>query len=216
MPLRSTLSFALLLLLATPACSQPDPKAATKVNFRRVINSGLAERTLCLANPTRIGDPAIRFPVVVSSEDEGLFGERWRKRMKALLQVGVVTKRDTLIESSRYDYRMERPGESREPARVPGAKYVLTSEVRPENGSRRLCYGHKEVSEILRFTEPADMFGRRMTEVTYKTEVVGQPEWAKDKRVREVFTDLAAATSDREERITLVLTSEGWIWPEGL
>lgn len=80
-------------------------------------------------------------------------------------------------------------------------------DLKVQNGNMRpfahLCLGDGKVDEIVRWTEPADMFGQKLTQVTYRYSATNLPATlpADDRRQLE---------TPQEAKATLVQTSDGW------
>lgn len=76
-------------------------------------------------------------------------------------------------------------------------------------------FGKATALKILNFTEPADYFGHRISDVTYTYTVSGIPEWAKDAELLELDNRLkieaASANTPIATTDVFVLTEKGWI-----
>ena len=76
------------------------------------------------------------------------------------------------------------------------------------------CYGTAVVDGVVRFTEPADALGQKVTEVTYAYRVTQVARWAEDTELRRAYpyleAELASRGSPREATITFVQASDGW------
>ena len=85
------------------------------------------------------------------------------------------------------------------------AQYV---EQRESNGfeSRpvsKICYGELAVDKVIRFTAPADLLGKRVSEVHFTVKVKNLEDWAKP--LFQYFNQT------KERQALMVLTSDGWI-----
>lgn len=92
-------------------------------------------------------------------------------------------------------------------------RYSLTAA--GARASNRLCYGHREVTGIESFSQPAIEDGLRVTRVTYHYRVLDVPNWAKAEAVQQAYPEMARAV--RGEAIgsdKLALTMAGWQRPE--
>lgn len=80
-------------------------------------------------------------------------------------------------------------------------------------GGRRsgLCYGKPHVDEITNFTQPADMMGMTLSQVSYTYHLEDLPDWATNPKVKAAFPDVARNTAQSlEAKATVVLTNDGW------
>jgi len=99
-----------------------------------------------------------------------------------------------------------------EPA-IHASRYTVTA-----IGARfapRFCYGHREVSQIVSSTPPAQANGFVETQVTYTYVLKDVPVWAKGATVQAAFPAMAAATTNGGTATrTLAQTMAGWQVPE--
>ena len=212
--------------LLVAGCS--DPKAATKANFEAVINAYAEQHPSCFTLPR--GDVAdggageTQFPLNVEVTPRVLEFTRQinpgrLEQFEALVSAGL------LKMDSR---RLPKPaafGASAETAAVHVRSYSLTNEgtaalekadERDDAflGSRapRLCFGTPVVDEVVRFTEPADAMGAKVSMVAYTYHLKNVPAWALVDRMRKAFPELeSSAAKGQEATAHLALTNEGWI-----
>jgi hypothetical protein len=79
----------------------------------------------------------------------------------------------------------------------------------------RFCYGHREVSQIVSSTPPAQADGFVETKVTFTYTVKDVPVWAKSAAVLAAFPAMAQATANGGTASrTLAQTMAGWQVPE--
>ena len=196
-----------LALLATLAgCS--DTKDASEANFHKAAQAYLdTQYPHCFVVtdfPTKTQD----FDVTGTS-----------KALHALARVGIVSEKEIS--------RVEVPERLWQPARTDiyyaydltdeGRKYYKADAQKLLNGQTRggLCFGKAEVTAIEQFSEPGQMMGHTVADVTYAYKITGLPEWATNDEVKATIRDLgnAVATTDspaREKRV-MVLTNKGWV-----
>ena len=78
----------------------------------------------------------------------------------------------------------------------------------------QFCYGERTVTEIERFTEPSDMGGVHVSNVTYKYKVINIADWAKLAPVQKTFpymkTQIDSDSAPNEEQQPLFLMNDGW------
>ncbi len=67
----------------------------------------------------------------------------------------------------------------------------------------RICYGKLSVDQVTRFTAPADLMGKRVSQVQYRIKASDRPDWAEPLSVH--------FDPDKDLTALLVLTSEGWV-----
>jgi hypothetical protein len=78
----------------------------------------------------------------------------------------------------------------------------------------QFCYGERTVTEIERFTEPSDMGGVHVSNVTYKYKLTNISDWAKLASVQKYFTymktQIDSDSAPLEEQQTMFLMNDGW------
>ncbi|GLO31829.1 hypothetical protein KI429_08930 [Pseudomonas shirazica] len=130
------------------------------------------------------------------------------KALHALAQVGVVSEKEIS--------RTEVPARLWQAARTDiYYAYDLTDEGRKyykaDNG---LCFGKAQVTAIEQFSEPSEVTGQKMSNVTYAYKITGLPAWAGDDGVKASIAELGKAVASNEaplkETRAMVLTSQGW------
>ncbi|MEZ1438485.1 hypothetical protein QVM41_19630 [Pseudomonas shirazica] len=130
------------------------------------------------------------------------------KALHALAQVGVVSEKEIS--------RTEVPARLWQAARTDiYYAYDLTDEGRKyykaDNG---LCFGKAQVTAIEQFSEPSEVTGQKMSNVTYAYKITGLPAWAGDDRVKASIAELGKAVASNDaplkETRAMVLTSQGW------
>nr|WP_314613719.1 hypothetical protein [uncultured Pseudomonas sp.] len=196
-----------LALLATLAgCS--DTKDASEANFHKAAQAYLdTQYPHCFV--------VSNFPT--KTQDFDVTGTN--KALHALAKVGIVSEREIS--------RVEIPERLWQPARTDiyyaydltdeGRKLYKADAQKMLNGSTRggLCFGKAQVTAIEQFSEPGEMMGRTISDVTYAYKITGLPDWAGNEEVKSNIRDLgkAVATNDtpaREKRV-MVLTNQGWV-----
>lgn len=189
--LRQTAAALMLVAAAVTGCSG-DPTAATKPNFEAAINKAMAADP-CVTLPPGVGDKA--FPIFEEGKGSSL--------MRSLTKVGVFSSKA-----------------ARGPAiglfpPADGTSFELTDRGRPyvKFGTRsrgqvlgdkevaKICLGTPKVTEIISFTEPADKLGVRVTNVSFRYNIVDYPSWAAPAMPGEPI----------EAKMALVATSDGWV-----
>lgn len=83
--------------------------------------------------------------------------------------------------------------------------------------NRGFCYGTLSVSNIVNYTEPQNLFGRKIVRVKYKYKLVDIPDWAlslaADNNHKDYILSLMKSqiNSQNEATDTLMLTGKGWV-----
>jgi hypothetical protein len=117
-----------------------------------------------------------------------------------------------LPEAPRFPFETSDPAKTRQLA-IHASRYTVTP-----IGARfapRFCYGHREVSQIVSSTPPAQADGFVETKVTFTYTVKDVPVWAKSAAVLAAFPAMAQATANGGTASrTLAQTMAGWQVPE--
>jgi hypothetical protein len=196
-----------LALLATLAgCS--DTKDASEANFRKAAQAYLdTQYPYCFV--------VTDFPT--KTQDFDVSGTN--KALHALARVGIVSEKEIS--------RVEVPERLWQPARTDiyyaydltdeGRKYYKADAQKMLNGQTRggLCFGKAEVTAIEQFSEPGQMMGHTVADVTYAYTITGLPDWAANDQVKANVRDLGNALATRNtpasEKRVMVLTNQGWV-----
>ena len=204
-------SIAAGLLLG--ACS--DPKAANKTNFAKVIEPLLVDLPCRRidAGENKPGEPKFpwHFPIVIRSESGGLYPI---KPNTIILDQLVAARLMTVSRTIRQE-----PGIGHRTTTITLASYTPTAgqtDVRliDQNvygaGIQKLpafCAGKGKLDSVESWTEPADMFGSRVTVVTYRWKADGMsaPAAAMMEKAK-IGSQMPINTA----RVQLTLTNEGW------
>ncbi|MGF6261913.1 hypothetical protein OKW49_002841 [Paraburkholderia youngii] len=131
------------------------------------------------------------------------------EKAAALVSAGLLSAKDTEVKAA-FGNQM-----------VAGVQYSLTDEgkkylVKGAAGNLgnwdAFCGGKYKVKEVENFTQPADMFGTKISQVNYLYEVDDAPAWAKQPAIQAAYPslqrDLNGAPGDKA---VLVATSDGWM-----
>ncbi|KXV15809.1 hypothetical protein CR51_02080 [Caballeronia megalochromosomata] len=178
-------------------------KDANKSNFADAIQSYLDTRNgVCISLPAKEApfrlEKKTLFDIIHAQE-----------KATAMVSAGLLSARD--IE-------MPQPGTNK---LVAGTEYSLTDSGKKflvKGGSGNLgnwdgfCGGKYKVREVENFTEPADMFGAKISQVNYTYEVDGVPAWTKDSSLQAQFPNLVTALAPTAgDKAVLVATNDGWM-----
>lgn len=210
-----------LSIVTLAGCS--NPKEASKSNFEHAINDWIEKSPPCLDVPdgtvTAPGQKYNALPAYVEVTPATLpFAEEARQRrlapLDALVDAGLMEKTATEIE------RRSTFGDSEKKIAVfaydftEKGKGAFTKDAGKSafGGTRSgLCYGKPQVDEVTNFTQPGDMMGMTLSQVSYKYHLADLPDWANNPKVKAAFPDLARNTADSlEAKTAVVLTNDGW------
>jgi hypothetical protein len=206
------------MLLASCA----DPKAASNANFEHVINAWVEKHPPCITIPwgdAQEGDGSrMDFPRYKESTPQKLaFMEDARKKQvdqfDALVEAGLLKSSPTQITR-----KIAFGGDKN----VAVTAYDLTDKGKaalekdekgvPLSGARTaFCYGKPHVDEVTQFTEPGDMMGMKVSQVSYRYHLEDLPDWAKSSRIKAAFPDIERNTAESlDGKAAVVLTGDGW------
>lgn len=181
------------------ACS--DKKDANKSNFKTAINNYIDKKCIDIGSnynfPLEIEKNDFRKSQLDSLEKVGLI-KSTEKQIELKLMFGNKTK---LVDG--FEYELTDLGKQAfvEKNGTFGGKYF------------NLCVGKYKVTEVTNFTEPADMFGVKMSQVNYKKEAIDVPAWAfelvKEKEFEYATKQISKDIKD--DKIVLILTNDGWV-----
>ena len=74
----------------------------------------------------------------------------------------------------------------------------------------KLCTGKVTLDQVGIFTEPAEAMGMKFSRVDYTVKVSDLADWAADPKFSELFKGRSANKVEGQQRMALILTSEGW------
>ncbi|WP_439672817.1 Lipoprotein (plasmid) [Cupriavidus necator] len=200
---RLTLSIvsAVTLLALTGCGSKQD---ATKSNFKAAIQDYFDKtKGACVMAPAK------SFPFKIEKKD-GLRFMRNPEKAAALAKAGLLSEAEAEMPSQNPWNKTP----------IPATEYGLT-----EFGKKFLikgaggnienwdgfCGGKFKVVEVDNFTQPADMFGSKVSQVNYTYEIVDAADWTKVPEMRAAYPQLKAASEKARDKTVLVATSEGWM-----
>ncbi|MGT2469308.1 hypothetical protein [Paraburkholderia terrae] len=131
------------------------------------------------------------------------------EKAAALVSAGLLSAKDTEVKAD-FGNKM-----------VAGVQYSLTDEgkkylVKGAAGNLgnwdAFCGGKYKVKEVENFTQPADMFGTKISQVNFIYEVDDVPAWAKQPALQAAYPSVQHDLSDAPgDKAVLVATSDGWM-----
>lgn len=182
------------------ACS--DKKDANKSNFKTAINNYIEKD--CIDIGSRYS-----FPLEI---ENNAFKKDEIARLGSLEKVGLLKSTSKQIKD-KYS-RVAKLVDGFEYELTDFGKQVFVEEANRYGGGKylKLCAGKYKVTEVINFTEPADMFGVKMSQVNFKKEAIDVPEWAFELVKEEEFEYASKRISkDIDDDIVLILTNDGWV-----
>lgn len=131
------------------------------------------------------------------------------EKAAALVSAGLLSAKDMDVKSA-FGNQM-----------VPGAQYSLTDEGKKYlvkggagniGGWDAFCGGKYKVKEVENFTQPADMFGSKISQVNFLYEVDDAPSWAKQPAIQAAYPSVQHdVTGSPGDKAVLVATNDGWM-----
>ncbi|MBW3779587.1 hypothetical protein GL272_22205 [Aeromonas veronii] len=99
-----------------------------------------------------------------------------------------------------------------------GQKFLKTEEVPLLIGGgkatiRKLCYGTKMVSRIVKWEGPRDVAGSHIAKVSYRYKINNLADWSKNSAIQAAFPSVASdikGVEESEENAIVKLTNVGW------
>lgn len=213
-----------LIVSAALLAGCSNPKEASKSNFQHAINDWIEKAPPCLAMPdgtvTAANQKHDSLPVYVEAAAATRpYAEENRQRhiapLDALVDAGLLHSTRTEIEQGQGIF----VGNG---GKVAVLAYDLTDKGKAalkdeadKSGfggmQPRFCYGKPQVDEVTNFTQPADMMGMTLSQVSYSYHLADLPDWTKNAKVQAAFPALATNTAGtRDAKAAVVLTNDGW------
>ena len=201
MPGSKLIALSALTLLTLAGCGSKQD--ANKSNFQAAIQDYLnTKRGICVMMPAK------EAPFTLQKTGNTDFINAPEKA-EALVKAGLLSAKDTEVKSVFGN------------TLVPGVQYSLTEDGKKylvkggagNNGSwDAFCGGKYKVKEVENFTQPANMFGTKISQVNYLYEVDDAPSWTKQPAIQAAYPlvqrDVAGSPGDKA---VLVATNDGWM-----
>jgi hypothetical protein len=169
-------------LIAVVAAASLFGSAPSKRSFAKLINDELKENDVCWPNNAA----KVKLPVHVNA-----WGFERDPILQGLIRGGHVSAKKQIVGfTSGYTISLTPKGES---AKV-------------WEPSKGFCLGHREVDEVVRWTEPTSNGQAIATQITYTWKIVDQPSWTNEKDFAGVKGIAAPVTAS----ITAQKTNDGW------
>lgn len=193
----------LSLALAASGCS--DPKAANQGVFKDAAQAYLdATYPKCYIHS--------QFPVTVDWNVSGI-----QEKLRALAKAGLVVESEGEAEHPELRGRQQNGKSPRFELTEEGKKFYKADLTKTMAGKNigGFCFGKATVREVSQFSEPADMFGQRISRVNFTYVVSDIPTWAKSPEllaeIKELKADVDSESTPVKALNTFVLTNNGWV-----
>lgn len=185
--------FFMMLFALLAGCD--DSQSASTANFQKALQSYYDSHPVCVSLavtlPTSIGTGGI---------------EPMRPQLEALAKAGVLKKSETSQSGA------AQPPASVRYSVVPGNEKFVHAGHDSFLGGTDLCFTRRKIAKVEAFTKPAQVMGRKVSQVTYDFELVDVAPWAKTAAITTAFPGIKAALSESPAKETeaMVLTDKGW------
>ncbi|MEZ7750915.1 hypothetical protein O3886_06025 [Haemophilus sputorum] len=210
---KTLLASTAALSLVLTACN--DPKDANKENFGKAISEYLdTQPAVCINYPKS----SFKLPIESSLNNEeqvvypisGQFKSLYEDSVKQatyLAEKGLFTE-----ETQSISVKDILGGSSTESAKVysPTEKLKSYLVIKDRFWGNKLCTGKVTLDQVGIFTEPAEAMGMKFSRVYYTVKVSDLADWAADPKFSELFKGRSANKVEGQQRMALILTSEGW------
>ena len=206
------LSCVIMTLLASgvammlSACGET-PQTASKANFKAALNAHFSKMKECSGVGSGVDDQGFIGTFHAEGRD---WTAKERERFEALEKVGV-------LEAFRFQ-KTEKSVLNHGTTNVVdyvgykfsamGAQYVRPAELDAgsvQTGIPQLCYGTKQIVDVLNFTEPVAVAGVKASNVTFTYKLVDIAPWAVSPSLKAHVNDMSEGSEE------MVLTNNGWI-----
>jgi len=187
-------------------------QTANKANFKAALNAHFSKMKECSG-------------VGAGADDQGFIGSfhaegrdwtaKERERFEVLEKIGVLE----AVRFQKTEKSVLNPDATNVVEYVGykfsamGVQYVRPAELDAgslQAGIPQLCYGTKQVIDVLNFTEPAAVAGVKASNVKFTYKLVDIAPWADSPELK------ASANNVLEGSEDLVLTNNGWIHHKGM
>ena len=208
-----------LILLCLPiflGCS--GPKDATKENFTIALKNYLSEQQGCF-------EVFGHFPQSFSESEPG-----YRQRVlqfDSLVSAGLLDVKESSYQTKSLTKKCLGKRSAAECVRVEEKQkreYTLTKEglrfaeklpVKKFFGETQFCYSGYKLTNVVNFSEPAEVFGKKITEVVYEYKASDIEEWGYNKDlindIKQLRDDIGSLDKPLKGKAVLILSGNGWV-----
>lgn len=195
--------FKYFILIALLIASCTDGKKASKATFSKALNDYFSKK------PPIAGNIFIQYPSVLLSKRQMMGPDK--ESIEALVDAKLVEfKGDTIINGT--------PGKKFDASENGKKLLTKTTVMNMFLGNKELqgfVFAKEKITEVIGYSEPADMLGRKVSEVKYKSAITNVADWAKDEKIQKSFQNMKEYFSpdynDEIKKAVFILTSDGWV-----
>lgn len=172
-----------------------DSRSASTANFQKALQSYYDNHPVCISLavtlPTSIGTGGI---------------EPIRPQLEALAKAAVLKKSKTSQSGA------ARPAASVRYSVAPGNRTFVHAGHDTFLGGTDLCFARRNITKVESFTKPAQVMGRKVSQVTYDFELRDVAPWTSAAAITAAFPKIKAALSQSPgtETEAMILTDKGW------
>jgi hypothetical protein len=188
-------------LLALAGCGSKQD--ANKSNFQSAIQAYLdTKKGVCVMLPAK----EVPFTLQKSG---GMNFINEPEKAAALVNAGLLSAKDTEVKAA---FGNQMVAGIQYSLTDDGKKYLVKGAASNLGNWDAFCGGKYKVKEVENFTQPADMFGTKISQVNFLYEVDDAPAWAKQPALQAAYPsvqhDLSGTPGDKA---VLVATNDGWM-----
>ncbi|CAG9233056.1 Putative secreted protein [Paraburkholderia caribensis] len=197
----TVVTVSLVTLFALAGCG--NKKDANKSNFSEAIQDYLnTTKGVCVSLPRKEAPFALE-------KKGGFFFNHEPEKAAALVSAGLLTASETEVPGM---FGNQKVAATQYALTDEGKKYLVKGGGGNIVGFDAFCGGKYEVKEVENFTEPADMFGTKISQVNFSLVAVDAPSWSKQSQIQAAYPDVKQGLDDpAQAKAVLVATNEGWM-----
>lgn len=204
---KTAISLVVSVSLAATLSACDSKTSANEKNFAITVTQFYDKKgDLCL-------DP-VKWPVDVYETDlrqQKLYPDGVAGQMAALEAAGLAKGEDMELPGTVVEGR---PGGMKVKVR----RYTMTDAAKPylhanAGQQARICWGHKSLSKVLRWAEPAKVGDHEESSVIYTYKLSNVAAWARKPQIKEAFPDLGRTVDGERSQKAMLhvqLTPQGW------
>jgi hypothetical protein len=188
-------------LLALTGCGSKQD--ANKSNFQSAIQDYLdTKKGVCVMVPAK------EMPFTLQKSG-GMNFNNEPEKAAALVSAGLLSAKDTHVKAA---FGNQTVAGTQYSLTDDGKKYLVKGAAGNLGNWDAFCGGKYKVKEVENFTQPADMFGTKISQVNYLYEVDDAPAWAKQPAIQAAYPSVQHdVTGSPEDKAVLVATNDGWM-----
>ncbi len=179
-----------------------------KENFTKAINAHLHKQEICFE------DKIFAFPREISSKEK--LGEGLIVKYDALAAAGLVSRKMSSKQIKGPGLKMTFGSATVYDLTATGFRHSKKLKTSGNKKYRRFCFANPHASSVKHFSAPANKEGKTTTEVVFKYSLTNVAKWARQKKLLDTFPqvkrEIDKLDSPTEQKATLVLTKEKWIY----